>query len=42
MNKQDWMDLGFTSQEAIDMVEESKEEANYEEAAHVNFYSNNI
>lgn len=42
MNKQDWMDLGFTKQEAIDMVQEAKDEAAYEEAAHSNFYSETL
>ena len=37
-----WTDLGFTEEEAINLVVEAEKEYEYENQAHRNFYNNNL
>ena len=42
MNRQDWIQLGYSEKQAQDLEKQSKIEHNYERQANLNYYSNTI
>jgi len=42
MNRQDWIQLGYSEKQAKELEKQSKIEENYERQANLNYYSNTI